>query len=82
MDSKQLLKQARDLKTRMNKTQGEPYYELEAQLRAKLNDILDADLTALNKKQLFELLAYCSSHRPKAVHVILMDFAAYHKGAQ
>lgn len=78
MGAKQLLKDARNIKAKMNVSQGDTYYELENQIRAKLNDVLDADLNELSKAQLFELISYCSSHRPKAVHVILMDMAAFH----
>lgn len=80
--AKKLLKEARTIKRSMEGLIADRYYRLEYELRNKLCEVLDCDLSTLSKNQLFELLSYCSTHRPKELYRILMDFASHHKGVQ
>ena len=54
----------------------DPYYTKEKELNAILCDLLNslnADWRELSKKQVLHIISMCSSHRPTALHSILVS---------
>ena len=57
---------------------GDPYYSKEKELNAILCDLLNslnADWRELSKKQVLHIISMCSSHRPTALHSILVSIS-------
>ena len=57
---------------------GDPYYSKEKELNAILCDSLNslnADWRELSKKQVLHIISMCSSHRPTALHSILVSIS-------
>ena len=55
---------------------GDPYYSKEKELNLILCDLLNslnADWRELSKKQVLHIISMCSSHRPTALHSILVS---------
>lgn len=57
---------------------GDQYYSKEKELNAILCDLLNslnADWRELSKKQVLHIISMCSSHRPTALHSILVSIS-------
>lgn len=75
MTLQESFKAALKINKRVMTETGDAYYLAQDQLNATLRSMLHMDLTGLTKKQLIQLVAWCSSHRPYAPHVVLSYIA-------
>ena len=62
------------MKDHLSTLTGEQYYEYAQLLIIKLNVFLNSKelLKSLTKQQLFDFISLCSTHRPCALHSILL----------
>lgn len=73
--TKKLYSKAAKAKKELLSLQGESYYSKEKELNSILCDLLNslnADWRELSKKQVLHIISMCSSHRPTALHSILI----------
>lgn len=57
------------------------YYKVQEELTALLSDMLRLDFISLSKLEILKLISLCSSHRPYALHSILIAFSNVHENA-
>ena len=76
--TKKLYGRAAKVKKELLILTGDPYYSKEKELNAILCDLLNslnADWRELSKKQVLHIISMCSSHRPTALHSILVSIS-------
>jgi hypothetical protein len=74
--TKKLYGRAAKAKKELLALSGDGYYTKEKELNAILCDLLNslnADWRELSKKQVLHIISMCSSHRPTALHSILVS---------
>lgn len=57
------------------------YYTYQTELNAMLSDILRMDFISLSKLDILKLISLCSTHRPMALHSILIHISNVHENA-
>lgn len=59
--------------------QGDEYFEQQNILNSMLKDLMHMDswIDDLSKDELIQVLALCSSHRPREPHSVLLQFNMY-----
>lgn len=76
--TKTLYSKAAKAKKELLSLSGDPYYNKEKELNLILCDLLNslnADWRELSKKQVLHIISMCSSHRPTALHSILVSIS-------
>lgn len=74
--TKTLYSKAAKLSKEMRALENDSYYNKEKELNSVLRDLLNsymADWRELSKAQVMHILSLCSSHRPTALHSILVS---------